>query len=134
MPFSVCLYHIVWATRERIPLLTAPVETIVSDTITHKSVEMGCPIFALNMCADHIHVAVSIKPALSVSEWVSKVKGVSSRSVNVAFPDLNFGWQGGYGVLTFGQKHMGFVQGYIERQKEHHQYNTLFASLERADE
>ncbi|MBL8145132.1 MAG: IS200/IS605 family transposase [Anaerolineae bacterium] len=134
MPIAICLYHPIWSTKERAPILTAAVEAIVADTIKHKSAELGCPIFAINMHADHIHVAVSIVPALSVSEWASKVKGVSSRAVNVAFPDLDFAWQRGYGVLTFGEKHLKIAQEYIERQKEHHQNNTLFNGMEHTDE
>jgi hypothetical protein len=50
------------------------------------------------------------------------------------FPDRDFAWQGGYGVLTFGQQHLKLVQAYIERQKEHYQTNSLFTGMERTDE
>ena len=29
-------------------------------------------------------------------------------------------WQRGYGVVSFGKKHLDWVQNYIANQKEHH--------------
>ena len=134
MSYSVCLYHVIWATKNRQPLLTPPVEDVVLNAITHKSTEMDCPVHAVNGCLDHIYVAVSIRPRISVADWAGKVKGVSSRSVNEAFPDLEFAWQSGYGVLTFGQKQMQFVRDYIHNQKEHHRQSTTFDALERSED
>ncbi|MDQ7028229.1 MAG: hypothetical protein Q9P44_22010 [Anaerolineae bacterium] len=39
--------------------------------------------------------------------------------------DTTFGWRRGYSVLTFGKRNQPFVVRYIEKQKEHHQINTV---------
>jgi putative transposase len=65
-----------------------------------------------------------------------QVKGAASHTLNTAFPDktLLFRWQEGYGVLTFGEKNLPFVQSYIEHQKQHHIQGTIYHQLERIDE
>ena len=134
MAYAVCLFHVTWAMKFRQPTLTEAVESVVIEAINRKSAELDCPLFAINTCFDHIHVAVRIKPSISVADWVGKVKGYSSKSVHEMFPESDFAWQGGYGVLTFGQKQLPFVRDYIDRQKEHHQSMSLFPALEHFEE
>ena len=74
MPFWKCYYHAVWATIGRQPLLTLELETVVIETIKRKSNALDCPILAINGTADHIHIAVSITPGVSVAEWIRSVK------------------------------------------------------------
>lgn len=132
MPFRVCYYHVVWSTKHRAPLISPQIEPITIDAVQRKSADLNSEIYAINTVADHVHVAVSISPAVAVSEWLKQVKGLSAYSVNNAFPGLpdRFQWQGGYGILTFGKKQLAKVVEYIEQQKEHHTTNTLEAYLE----
>ena len=136
MPYHVCYYHVVWATKNREPLITPQIEPIVIAAIRRKSETLRSPVLAINTVADHIHIAVSITLTVSVADWVKHVKGVSAYEVNNTFPDMpsRFSWQSGYSVLTFGEQGRKEVLGYIERQKEHHRENSLMASLERFDD
>jgi len=86
MPFAVCYYHVIWSTHGRQPLITPPIEKILFETIQRKSELLKSPIHAINSVKDHIHVAVSIAPAVSVAEWVGSVKGASTHEVNVMLP------------------------------------------------
>ncbi|MCC6804912.1 MAG: IS200/IS605 family transposase [Anaerolineae bacterium] len=136
MPFWKCYYHIVWATKNREPLISPAVEVVISNAIRSKSHELRCPILAVNGIADHIHVAVSIRPTLAIGDWVGQVKGASSCEVNLTFPDLEtrFRWQSEYGVLTLGAKNLPFVISYIENQKDHHRQDDLQPYLEQSAE
>ena len=40
------------------------------------------------------------------------------------------GWQGGYGVVSFGTKDLEWVRGYIRNQREHHARGTVVDRLE----
>lgn len=135
MAFWQCYYHVVWTTKYRAPLITADLESILWDAVQRKSLELACPILAVNGTADHIHVAVCVPPKLSVAEWVGQIKGYSSHQVNTLLPniDTRFRWQKHYGVLTFGATNLKFVKGYIASQKEHHHQNATIAYLERTD-
>lgn len=132
MPNWECYYHIVWATKYREALITSDVEKIVFAAIKHKSIELDCPIYALNGTVDHVHVAVTIIPKLSISEWVRQVKGLSAHEVRLHFPhaDTPFRWQKGYSVHSLGKKALPFAIDYVQNQKEHHADETLEPYLE----
>lgn len=136
MPFWKCYYHIVWGTKNRQSIISAAMEIVIFQAIRSKSEDLKCPILAINGISDHVHVAVSIRPSLAVADWIGKIKGVSSREVNLAFADLKekFRWQEAYGVLTFGTRNRSFVVSYVENQKEHHRAGNLQPYLEQVDE
>ena len=136
MTFWRCYYHFIWATKVREPVIDQKIEKVIFEIIRAKSSELDCHVLAINGTQDHIHVAVNIPPKVSVAEWAKAAKGVSAREINLSYPDREsrFSWQSGYGVLTFGAKHIDLVVGYIERQKEHHRMNTLIAYLEQDSE
>ncbi|MCK6577915.1 MAG: IS200/IS605 family transposase [Anaerolineae bacterium] len=135
MPYSCCFYHIVWATRRRQPSIGAPHAQIIRAAINQKCEALGCKVFALNMVADHVHIALAIPPAHSVAEIVKHLKGAASRAVNVALRlEEVFAWQEGYGVHTLSERGMPTIVNYITRQQEHHAANTLITVLERMTE
>ena len=135
MPFQVCYYHVVWATKYRQAIITPSIEAVILNTIAEKSIELKSRVYAINTVPDHIHVAVAIAVNISVADWVQRAKGVSSYEVNTMYPDLDprFGWQAGYGVLTFGEKRLPYVVDYVQRQKERHGINDLEDYLEQME-
>lgn len=136
MPFWRCYYHLIWATKNRAAWITPKVEATLLDVWSDKSQVLESPILAMNTVANHVHIAATIPPKIAIAEWVKQMKGVATRDINAAFPNLEtaFSWQGSYGVVTFGSKNLDFVVAYIQRQKEHHSKNTLVHYLEQIDE
>jgi REP-associated tyrosine transposase len=135
LPYWNCYYHLVWATKYRRPLLNAQITPFVYRAIEQKSVELHSPILAMNSVNDHIHVAVCIAPSVSISTWIGHIKGLSAHSVNAVFANLEstFKWQEGYGVVTFGEKNLAYVQDYIANQQVHHAAGKIVDKLERID-
>lgn len=82
---------------------------------------------------NHIHIAVSIPPTLTISEYIGQLKGASSHHVNHAnaTKDKRLEWQTGYGVVSFGTKDLEWVKQYVRNQKEHHKKGKVFERLER---
>lgn len=75
----------------------------------------------MNGPADHIHLAVSLDPSLSLAEFVRTVKAGSSKWTHQTFPQLEqFAWQDGYAAFTVSHSVMGKVVEYIKNQREHH--------------
>ena len=74
--------------------------------------------------ADHVHLFLSLKPNLAISEMVQKVKGSSSRWVSTEFEPA-FQWQPGYGAFTVSPSKADAVVKYIQRQEHHHQNRTF---------
>lgn len=134
MPFWRNYYHLVWATRNREPLISAEIEPRLFAYIMRKSAELGAYIYAINGWTEHVHVVASIPPIVAVSHWVKTVKGASSHDLNQQGLPFHFNWQRGYGVLTLGQLQRADAIAYVQSQKEHHANNSTNAWLERYDE
>lgn len=136
MPYIKCFYHAIWATKNRQPLINHQIKGLLFSAIRQKSLEMRCPILELNAVEDHVHVAVCIVPNVAAAEWLRHVKGLSAHAINAQFVDLEttFRWQEGYGLITFGEKNLPFVQSYIVHQQEHHAKGTTFTKLETIDD
>jgi putative transposase len=67
MPYWKLYYHLVWATFERLPLITPEREAILRTTLYVKAKELRLVLHGLGHVADHSHVVASIPPVLSVS-------------------------------------------------------------------
>jgi putative transposase len=135
MPFWRIYYHIVWATKDRAPLLTPEVERRLYPYLLSKAAEMGTRIYEANGWVDHVHLVASIPPKQAVAAFVKRLKGASSFDLNHS--DLlaeQFSWQRGYGVFTLGESQLEHAVKYVRRQKEHHAEQSTNSWLERVDE
>jgi REP element-mobilizing transposase RayT len=118
--------HLVWATWDRLPLITPEVERRLYRSIESEAQNKGCKVLALNGVADHVHLVVSFPPTITIADLVKQVKGVSSHFVNeVLTPRTQFKWQGSYGAFTVSRWDVDKVVQYVKRQKEHHKANDL---------
>lgn len=131
MPFWQLYFHLVWATREREPLITPQVERKLFPFLVAKASELNVFVYALNGWTDHVHVVGAIPPASSVAEVVKLLKGASSHMLNHLPEGDHFAWQRGYGALTVGPKQLSFAIEYVRAQKTHHCANSANAWLER---
>jgi putative transposase len=119
--YSELVYHVVWATRDREPLINVEMEALLVPYIREKCRQLGYWLHAVGCVEDHVHLLLTLGPTDSVAEVVKRLKGSSSHFVNhemVLSPVLY--WQRGYGVLSLRKKDIATVARYIERQKEHH--------------
>ncbi|MFN3490586.1 MAG: IS200/IS605 family transposase [Anaerolineales bacterium] len=135
MPYWKLHYHFVWGTKNRLPLINSSFEEELYKVIVVKVKDMESYLHAIGGIKDHVHIAVSIPPKIALAKFIGEVKGNSSHFVNhVIKPDFEFYWQTEYGVLSFGEKNLSSVVGYIHNQKEHHAKGTLIESMEKMDE
>lgn len=131
MPFWRCFYHVIWATKNRSDWITSVIETVLLQNCRKKCTELGCNVMELGCVTDHIHIALTIPPSLSVAETVKQIKGYTSYGINQAFqPEEKFLWQTGYGVLTFGKRAIPVVTEYIQNQKQHHATGKILSYFE----
>lgn len=128
-------YHLIWATQDRQPSLTAEREKMFYGVLYKKGEELGLKIHAAGNVKDHAHVVVSIPPKMSVADCVRHLKGASAFAINhMNGSDGQFKWQAGYGALSIGDRSLETVMAYAAHQKEHHKSNTTIAIYERMDE
>lgn len=125
-------YHLIWATKERQPLINLDIEAKLYGYIIGKADSLGCIVHAIGGIEYHIHLVISIPPALSIAELVKNIKGSSSYYLNHALSaGINkFGWQEGYGVFSMGSKQLQQAVAYVRNQKAHHLNKTTVMNLE----
>jgi len=124
-------YHLVWATKERLPLITSEREAKLYPYIIAKADSLSCIIHAIGGIENHIHVVVSIPPKLAIADFIKNIKGSSAHFLNQHSSSTNkFVWQEGYGVFSLGSKQLHQAVDYAKNQKIHHLQGTAIASLE----
>ncbi|MGG6264443.1 IS200/IS605 family transposase [Leptolyngbya sp. AN03gr2] len=125
-------YHLVWATKNRQPLITPTREPELYQYLQQKTNALNCICHAVGGMADHIHLIVSIPPTLAISDYVCRVKGGSSHYVNHSLPSepLAFAWQLEYGVFSMGESQSPTAIAYVQNQKRHHENGSLIRALE----
>lgn len=131
MPFYQLFYHLVWTTKNREPLLTPNVESVIYGFLRSKAIGLGGVLFALNGSVDHVHMVVAIPPAIAVAKFIGQVKAVASTKFNKSGMGHEFFWQEEYGAFSFDSKRLPNYIAYVERQKEHHAQGTTIPILER---
>lgn len=132
MAFWRLYYHLVWATKERHPLITADIEHGLYGYMIGKADTLGCIIHAIGGTNNHIHLVTSIPPKLSIADFVKGIKGSSAHHLNqiLVRSGSTFGWQRGYGVFSLGKSQLDQAVTYVRNQKEHHQQGNVIVALE----
>jgi REP element-mobilizing transposase RayT len=83
-------------------------------------------IYAIGGVADHIHLLVSIKPNIALSDLVRDIKANSSKWINEkGFVKGKFQWQEGFGAFSYAQSQLDTVIAYINNQEQHHLKKTF---------
>ena len=130
MPYWRLFYHVVWGTKNRLPLIESAWEADLLGYIWGKATALECIPHAINGMSEHVHVAISIPPKLSVATTIGQLKGASSHHINDNFADGAFAWQAEYGVLSFSEKSLSTIVDYVKNQKKHHAENMLNMAME----
>ena len=128
--FSNNLYHVIFSTRKRAPMLTASHrDEIIRYMCGIMKNKHGIPL-CVNAVEDHLHMLARISPDMAVSKFVGEVKGNSSKWISDTFPDIpGFAWQAGYACFTVSESARHSVAAYIRNQQEHHKMRSFADEL-----
>jgi REP element-mobilizing transposase RayT len=120
--YTNLLYHIVFSTKDRRPLITPDHEVRLYDYLGGTIRTLGGISLELNGTQDHVHLLAKLRPDCALSDVLRDLKANATGWMHDVFPALkNFSWQRGYGAFTVSQSNVQAVRQYIARQKEHHQ-------------
>lgn len=132
--YSEINLHVVWHTKNSSPLLTPTVEPATHRALRKRIVDTpDAFVHEIGGTETHVHVAVTIPPTLTISDWIGKLKGGTSHDVNQQMGKRQkvVEWQTGYGVVSFGTGDVEWVRAYIRNQREHHGRGRVQDRLER---
>ena len=128
MPQSLTrLYaHLVFSTKDRMPLLTADVRPRVHAYLAELTRDCGSRFVVVGGVADHVHLLFELGKMNAPVQLVEKVKKESSKFVKTLGPDLHsFYWQNGYGMFSVSPTHRDQVERYVRNQEEHHRTKSF---------
>ena len=119
--FTNLLAHIIFSTKDRVPHIDVELKPHLFAYMGGIVREQKGKAWIINGTTDHVHLLISLPPAISISEAMRVVKTNSSRWVHDEWPSHKaFGWQTGYGAFSVSQSNLMAVSKYIENQEEHH--------------
>ncbi len=124
MSYTNLLYHIVFATKERAPLITAELKPDLHAYLGGivRGLD-GVPI-EINGIADHVHLLVRLRSTTSLSEFMSKLKSNSSGWAKRRTRG-RFGWQSRFAAFTVSESQVSRVRTYIRNQEDHHRRQSF---------
>ena len=124
--FTNLMYHTVFSTKRRRPLLEAEVMPRVIEYVGGILRNRGATLLAMGGAPDHVHLLTVLPAAQALSTVMRDIKSASSGWIRQTFPPLStFAWQGGYAAFTVSKSSAPEVTSYIERQEKHH-HETSF--------
>jgi putative transposase len=115
-------------------MLTPSVEPIAYRFLKKRIIDTpGAFLHEMGGTETHVHLAVTVPPALTPSTWIGELKGGTAHDVNqqVGKRQKVLQWQTSYGVVGFGTKDLPWVGEYIRNQREHHARGSMHGRLER---
>jgi len=89
-------FHFVWKLKYVFSILIGDVKTQCGEVLEKIAQDYGYVIHALEVMPDHIHVFLSFKPSISVSEVFHKLDGLSGKRLFDVFLQLRKRYLGGH--------------------------------------
>lgn len=116
--------HIVWVTKYRYHVLEGEIKTRCRDLIVQICDAEDVRILKGVVSKDHVHMHIEYPPRLALSDLIKRLKGRSSRILQLEFPHLQkryWGrhfWAIGYGAWSTGNITDEMVQEYLEHHRK----------------
>ncbi|MEP3330502.1 IS200/IS605 family transposase [Sedimentitalea sp.] len=114
-------FDVVWVTKYRCKVLQGPMRERIREIIIQTCNEIGVYIVKGVLGRDHVHMFLSsIPPMLSLSVVMQRIKGRSSRRIQMELPQLRkryWGrrfWARGYFSTTSGNVTDDIIEPYLE--------------------
>jgi REP element-mobilizing transposase RayT len=121
------LYHLVFSTKERTPLLRNDgIRESVWNYMAGVAHNLQGNALRIGGYYDHAHVLVRIPAKQAVADFVGQLKCNTSKYINEKkLIRFKFHWQDGYGAFTVSHSQKESVIHYIDRQLDHHRIRTF---------
>jgi len=118
--FSNLSVHVVFSTKDRLPLMTMPIRDELFPYIGGIVRGLGGTIITVGGMPDHVHLVARLPTTVSVADVARIVKANSSKRMNEKFTTMKFGWQRGYGAFSVSHSALPAVVNYVRDQERHH--------------
>jgi putative transposase len=99
--YTNLLYHIIFSTRDRQPLISSEYQPRLYDYIGGTIRGAGAISLGINGTDDHVHLLAKLRPAKALSDVLRDLKANATGWMHELVPSMGqFSWQRGYGAFT----------------------------------
>ncbi len=119
MSHTNLLYHIVFGTKDRMPLIRKEWERRLYAHMGGIVKNFNGSVLEINGMPDHVHLLIRLGVELAFKDFLRDLKANSSKFVRREL-SADFNWQRRYGAFTVSESAVPAVRKYIREQKLHH--------------
>jgi REP element-mobilizing transposase RayT len=132
MSYFQIYYHIVFSTRNRLPVLHKDRRKDLYNYLWGILKNKKCHLYRMGGVEDHLHILTSLPSTERLAYLVRDMKTASHSWIKSSgiFPGFP-GWQGEYGAFTKSHSHCEEVVQYIKNQEVHHQKESFLDEFKR---
>ncbi len=123
--YSATFFHCVFSTKNRTNIISRELRPKLWDYMGGIASRNGMRCLRVGGTANHVHAAIHIPAATSVSKAMQLIKGGSSKWINDHPNQARFEWQDAFGAFTIGVSQIAATVAYIDSQEEHHRTRTF---------
>jgi putative transposase len=119
--YTSIVYHIIWTPYKRKPIMAKAKRRDLFNYIYGILKNKNCHVYRINGVEDHLHIATSVHPSISLASLIKDIKLASGQMIQTTrlFKDFE-GWQNGYSAFTHNYSSLDNLVNYIKNQEEHH--------------
>jgi REP element-mobilizing transposase RayT len=123
--YTSLIYHIVFSTKDRRPMLPAALHPRVFAYIGGILRQERGALLEVGGTENHVHLLAAVSKEQALSDAVRVIKSNSSGWLHREVGRPEFGWQDGYGGFTVDSGDTAELVSYIRNQEEHHRRVTF---------
>ena len=111
MPYLRVWIHLIWATKNRQPLISKELRPKLFAHIRENARKKGIHLDSINGVADHVHALIALKADQLIAKVAQLLKGESSHWVNdQKLTPHKFEWQDEYIALSVSESAVDAVR------------------------
>ncbi len=116
-----CIYHVIFCPKYRRPVLTNGIDERLKQIIIENQNKYGYNVIEQEVMPDHVHLLIDVNPKVGVYQTISKIKGMTSKTLREEFPELKSKlpclWTNSKFISSVGSVTLEVVKQYIADQK-----------------
>jgi putative transposase len=126
MAFVKLWIHAVWGTKNREPLLSKDVRTVLFKHVRDNANKKCIYLDFINGYNEHVHCLFTLNAEMSLSKTIQLIKGEAAYWANKEqLVKTKLSWAEEYFAVSVSESMVDTIRTYIKNQEEHHRRKTF---------